>query len=327
MKKLILSIVFAIGLNAIAWAQAEIVPQKIAENLYVVSGMGGNIAFLITSEGVIVVDAGNLPRDGAKVVSLIASLTSQPIKYLVYTHCHGDHVGGAAGFPQDISIIGHSAINHNLKNFIEVNVKTNIEKTYPERIAKLKSEIDSFSGADTTELLKLNDQYSRTLSQFEEYKKIKIRYPNVTFDDSYTINLGEQKVDLLFKGAGHTNDNIVVAFRNLNILHAADLVFNGMVPYVIMNHGATPKGWLRVIEELSAKSYTIIIPGHGAVGGNEILLAQAKYFENLIKDVVQLKGEGKSLDEIKAMLNPKKYGLNGNEHQFPVNVEAVFIEL
>jgi glyoxylase-like metal-dependent hydrolase (beta-lactamase superfamily II) len=274
-----------------------------------------------------VVDAGNLPRDGAKVVSLVASLTNQPIKYLVYTHCHGDHVGGAAGFPNDITIIAHSAINHNLKNFIEVNVKNNIEKTYPERIAKLKGDIDSFSGADTTELLKLNDQYSRTLSQFEEYKKIKIRYPNVTFDNSYTINLGEQNVDLLFKGAGHTNDNIVVVYRNYNIIHAADLVFNGMVPYLIIAHGGTPSGWQRVVQGLYSENFVTVIPGHGAVGGNELLKAQSDYFTRLTTDVKKLKDEGKSIDEIKALLNAAMYGLKGNEQQFLVNVEAVFGEL
>lgn len=327
MKKFILSIAFAIGLNAIAWSQTEIVPQKIADNLYVLSGMGGNIAFLITSEGVMVVDAGNLPRDGAKVVSIVASLTNQPIKYLVYTHCHGDHVGGATGFPEDISIIGHSAIVHNLKNFNEVNIKNNIEKNYPERIAKLKAEVENYTGSDSTQLLSLNEQYNRVLLQFEDYKKLKIRYPNITFDNSYTINLGEQNVDLLFKGAGHTNDNIVVVFRNHNILHAADLVFNGMVPYMIVEHGATPSGWLKVVESLYSNGYTTVIPGHGQVGGMDILKAQADFFSKLIGEVKSMKDSGKTLDEIKTLLNASMYGLKGNEQQFPKNVEAVFKEL
>jgi glyoxylase-like metal-dependent hydrolase (beta-lactamase superfamily II) len=327
MKKFILSVIFAIGLNAIACAQPEIVPQKVAENLYVVSGMGGNISFLITSEGVIVVDAGNLPRDGAKVVSLVSEITNQPIKFLVYTHCHGDHVGGAAGLPENITIIGHTKIVDNLKNFNEVSIKNNIEKAYPERIAKLKGDIDNFSGTDSTELVKLNDQYNRTLLQFEEYKKIKIRYPKVTFDDLYTLNLGEQKVDLLFKGAGHTNDNIVVVYRNYNIIHAADLVFNGMVPFLFVAHGGTPSGWQRVVQGLYSENFVTVIPGHGAVGGNELLKTQSDYFARLTADVKKLKDEGKSIDEIKASLNAAMYGLKGNEHQFPINVEAVFGEL
>ncbi len=309
------------------YAQTSTAPQKLTENLYVVSGMGGNIAFLITPEGVLVVDSGNLPRDGETLVGYISQLTSKPIRYLVYTHCHGDHVGGAAGLPQNITIIAHSKIVDNLKNFNEVNIKNNIEKAYPERIAKLKQDLESTPATDTAGTKRLSEQYQRMLSNFEEYKRIRIRYPNITFTDAYTIQLANEKIDLLFRGAGHTNDNVVVAFRNHNVLHAGDLVFNGMVPFLFTAHGGTPSGWLSAVRQLASEGYEKVIPGHGAVGGNEILLAQAKFFESLIADVGQLKKEGKTLDEIKAMLNSTKYGLKGNEQQFPNSVEAAFNEL
>lgn len=313
--------------HTLAQTGSEPKPKQIAENLFVLSGMGGNVAFLITTEGVVVVDAGNLPRDGAKITSLVKGLTSQPIRYLIYTHCHGDHVGGAVGFPADVTIIAHSAIVNNFKNSIEVSVQNNIEKAFPESIAKLKADIESFSGADTAELTRMKQQYERTLVAFEDYKKIKIRYPHLTFEQNYELKLGDQQIDLLFKGAGHTNDNIVVIFRNHNIIHAADLVFNGMVPYAIANHGATIVGWQKITDALSKNSYALVIPGHGEIGGMELLKTQSSYFLRLIEDVRKFKVAGKTLDEVKGLLKAADYGLKGNEHQFPVNVEVVYNEI
>lgn len=327
MRKFVLFLSLAALVVTSLYAQTSTAPQKLNENLYVVSGMGGNIAFLITPEGVLVVDSGNLPRDGETLVGYIKQLTDKPIRYLVYTHCHGDHVGGAAGLPDNITIIAHSEIVDNLKRFNEVNIKNSIEKGFPERIARLKQDIESAPASDTAARRRLNEQYQRTLANFEEYKRIRIRYPHVTFNDAYTIQLANEKIDLLFRGAGHTNDNIAVAFRNHNVLHAGDLVFNGLVPFLFAAHGGTPGGWLSAVRQLASEGYQKVIPGHGAVGGNEILLAQARFFESLIADVGQLKREGKTLDEIKAALSPARYGLKGNEQQFPNNVEAAFNEL
>jgi glyoxylase-like metal-dependent hydrolase (beta-lactamase superfamily II) len=327
MKKITLSIFFTLAIVANLFGQVEIAPKQIADDLYVVSGMGGNIAFLVTTEGVIVVDSGNLPRDGERIVSMVAEKTSLPIKYLIYTHCHGDHVGGAAGFPESITIIAHKDIVNNLRNFNEVSIKNNIEKTYPDRIAKLNTDINALIATDTLEILRLKEQLNRTISNFTEYKRIKIRYPNITFDGGYTLTLGNHKVELQFLGAGHTNDNIVVVFKNYNIIHAADLLFNGMVPYLFTAHGGTPKGWLKVVEGLSAKDFKVVIPGHGEVGDMSIIDNQVKYFSSLTTDVKRMKDEGKSLEEVKASLNATMYSLKGNEPQFPINVEAVFNEL
>jgi glyoxylase-like metal-dependent hydrolase (beta-lactamase superfamily II) len=82
----------------LAWSQNAPQPltlQKISESLYVIIGDGGNVAFMPTSEGVILVDD-KFAQDAPEIVAKVKSVTSQPIRYVLNTHQHGDHTGGNA---------------------------------------------------------------------------------------------------------------------------------------------------------------------------------------------------------------------------------------
>ncbi len=81
-----------------AWPQNPPAPaalnlQKVTENLYVLIGDGGNVAFMPTSEGVILVDD-KFDRDAPQILAKVKSVTDQPIRYVLNTHQHGDHTGG-----------------------------------------------------------------------------------------------------------------------------------------------------------------------------------------------------------------------------------------
>ena len=80
----------------LAWAQNPPQPldlQKVTDNLYVIIGDGGNIAFMPTSEGVILVDD-KFAADAPQIVAKVKTVTDKPIRYVLNTHQHGDHTGG-----------------------------------------------------------------------------------------------------------------------------------------------------------------------------------------------------------------------------------------
>ncbi len=80
----------------LAWSQnppAALTLQKVTDSLYVIIGDGGNVAFMPTSEGVIVVDD-KFAQDAPQIMEKIKSVTSQPVRYVINTHQHGDHTGG-----------------------------------------------------------------------------------------------------------------------------------------------------------------------------------------------------------------------------------------
>jgi cyclase len=81
-----------------AWSQNQPAPaaltmQKVTDNLYVLIGDGGNVAFMPTSDGVILVDD-KFAQDGPQILAKVKSVTDQPIRYVLNTHQHGDHTGG-----------------------------------------------------------------------------------------------------------------------------------------------------------------------------------------------------------------------------------------
>jgi glyoxylase-like metal-dependent hydrolase (beta-lactamase superfamily II) len=81
----------------LAWSQAQqpaqLELQKVTENLYVIIGSGGNVAFMPTSEGVVVVDD-KFAQDAPQIMAKIKSVTDKPVRYVLNTHQHGDHTGG-----------------------------------------------------------------------------------------------------------------------------------------------------------------------------------------------------------------------------------------
>src|SRR6516162_11939299 len=96
--------------------------QKLKDNLFVLTGGGGNTAVFITSNGVVVVDAKN-PGWGQPILDKIKELTNKPITTLINTHTHGDHVSGNVEFPASVEVI------------VQNNTKANMEKMIPNSTA------------------------------------------------------------------------------------------------------------------------------------------------------------------------------------------------
>jgi glyoxylase-like metal-dependent hydrolase (beta-lactamase superfamily II) len=87
--------------------------NKIADDLYEIEGDGGNVAIYITNEGVILVDD-KFEYDYNDIVDKVKSVTSQPIRYVLNTHHHGDHTGSNAKFPPSTEIIAHANARKNM---------------------------------------------------------------------------------------------------------------------------------------------------------------------------------------------------------------------
>jgi glyoxylase-like metal-dependent hydrolase (beta-lactamase superfamily II) len=83
--------------------------EKITDDLYVISGEGGNVTAYLTDDGVILIDS-KFDRNYDDLVAEVKSLTDKPIKYVINTHAHGDHTGGNVKFPPWTQIVGHANV-------------------------------------------------------------------------------------------------------------------------------------------------------------------------------------------------------------------------
>lgn len=96
-------------------APAALEIQKVKDNLYMITGAGGNTAAFITDKGVVVVDT-KLPNNGPGILDKIKSVTSKPVTMVINTHTHGDHVGSNSAFTGAVEFVAQE------------NTKTNMEK-------------------------------------------------------------------------------------------------------------------------------------------------------------------------------------------------------
>ena len=113
---------FFCELFAFTYAENDIVMLRVTPNIFMISSYGGNVAFLVTEEGILVVDAGMFPYQGEEIVENIRQVSDKEIKYLVYTHYHIDHVLVAQSFPSSACIVSH------------VNTKNIIIKSFPQKV-------------------------------------------------------------------------------------------------------------------------------------------------------------------------------------------------
>ena len=79
-------------------------PEKVADNLYMIPGQGGNTAAFITSTGVVIVDT-KLANNGQAILDQLKTVTDKPVTHIINTHTHGDHTGSNDFFPASVDIV------------------------------------------------------------------------------------------------------------------------------------------------------------------------------------------------------------------------------
>src|SRR5947209_7641886 len=129
-------------------AQQPLEIQKVKDNLYMITGGGGNTAAFITDGGVVVVDTKN-PGNGQMILDKIKSVTSKPVTMIINTHTHGDHTGSNEFFPPTVDIVAHENTKANMEKmdaFKGDKAKFLPKKTYKDKmtLGKGKDEIDLF---------------------------------------------------------------------------------------------------------------------------------------------------------------------------------------
>jgi len=230
---------------------------------------GGNVGIILLRDSVAAVDA-QYPVPGQDFRRSISSVTEKPVKYLLLTHSHGDHVFGNQAF-EDCEIIAQRL----LKERMEANLKT---EWSPDGLKKM-----------------LEDVRKNRPEQVPLLEGLRIVLPTKTFEERYSLGEGVELLHL----PGHTAGSTVVHVVDDKLLFSGDLIFAGQFPWG-GDPTADPDRWIDSFKEILAMNIDTIVPGHGPVCYKEEVKKQLVFFEGVRKEIRRLISEGATAEEVAA---------------------------
>jgi quinoprotein relay system zinc metallohydrolase 2 len=218
-------------------------------------GAIANVGFVIGANVVAVIDSGGSVAEGRRLLAAIRARTDKPIRYVINTHAHPDHVFGNAAFSADGTLfVGH----HNLAKALATRAPY-----YLDAFRKIMGE--------------------------GLINEVRIVPPNLLVDGSIRLDLGSRSLLLQAWPAAHSDSDLTVLDEQSKTLFAGDLVFVSHIPVV----DGSLLGWLRMMGELGGQPALRVIPGHGAVSAwPDALADERRYLETLASDVRALVARG-----------------------------------
>lgn len=208
------------------FSDVEIKTVKVSESIYMLVGVGGNIGLAVGNNGTFMIDD-QYAELSEKIIAAIKDITDKPLKFLINTHWHTDHVEGN----ENIAGEGALLVAHE-------NVRVRMS---------------------TEQFIKAFD---RTVPPSPE-----AALPEITFTNSMTFHFNGDDIHVFHVKNAHTDGDAIIHFRNDNVIHMGDTYFNGMYPFIDVSTGGSLRGMIIAIDEVLkiANDETKIIPGHGSL--------------------------------------------------------------
>jgi len=212
--------------------------QAVAPNVWFVQGEAAlgsaanrnfisNAGVVVTSEGVVVIDALGSPALAEELLAAIGRITPQPVRYVIVTHYHADHIYGLQAFKaRGATLIAHAAGREYLNS-----------DTAARRLEASRADLAPWIDAKTR--LVAADRW---------------------LDADTPLTLGGERFHIRHAGPAHTGEDLVVLAERSRVLFAGDIVFRGRIPFV---GNADSSRWIDTLDRLAADAPAILVPGHG----------------------------------------------------------------
>ncbi len=262
-----------------------------------------NAAIIIGENGVLVVDTQTAPAVARAVMAEIRKLTDQPVRWVVNTHWHGDHVQGNSAYRDafpGVEFLAHTNTREDIEKRAIPQLKQDIDETaaWLERAAKAL-ETGEYNGQKLTaeQIEQVRGRVGRRTAQLAKLRDVKdFVLPDSTLTESATLRLGSEIRVMHF--AGHTRGDVVVYLPAERVLITGDLLDD--LPYT--GHGS-PRALVETLRAFEKLEFDAMIPGHGRVRrgteAREHLRKVAELFDAIVQQTEAAAREGLSVDDAK----------------------------
>lgn len=257
--------------------QEKDIPIKVTEVapglFYQYHHQESNNAFLVTDEGVLVIDTRQHPRRAEELLATIRKVTDKPIKWVINTHAHGDHYFGNSVFKREgATFIAHRDTAGMMKSHLDIEMKRR-QGYFRQR------------------------QYDPA--------EVKLVLPDLTFDSKLTLTLGGRIVELLYIGAGQNPGDTLVYFPQERVMFTGGPFSRNSWP----NPSFTPSmaNWVALLRQIAAMDVNIYLGGHGDIGNKQDVLHEAQMLADFDAGMRDAVAKGMSRDEIIKNVKFEKY--------------------
>jgi len=236
--------------------------EHVAGSVYVITGRGGNIGLSVGDDGVFMIDDQYAPLTPA-IREVIGRLTDQPVRFVLNTHWHGDHVGGN----ESLGGTGSLIVAHD-------NVR--------ERMST--DQVMAFWGREVP-------------------ASPAGALPVVTFTEAVTFHFNNDTIRAIHQPNAHTDGDAVVYFENADVLHMGDIYWNGAYPFIDSGSGGSIRGMIAAVDAVLPRLSpgADVIAGHGPPKSDRAALAAYRDMLATVADRIQAAIDaGKTLEEVQA---------------------------
>jgi cyclase len=275
------------------WAQ-ELGPgfHKIKDGIYTFApdATTTTCSFIVTQEGVVMIDSCNSPLDSRKMAAAIKKVTDKPVVFLIDTETHSDHTANHFIFSPPATIINHAGAGEGMKKEYDPKRAETLAAKSPEMRAAL-----------------------------EGFRMIT---PQIEYKDRMTIHLGERIFELIYLKNVHSEADTAIWLPKERVLFAASAAnvrrFLNLRPSVVI------PDVLASYKLMKSLNPEVVVTGHGPPTTTKVFDEYEGFYTLLLKRVGDMAGQGKSLDEIKKELKMPEYADWHDQNRLGANIDAAY---
>lgn len=265
---MLLFIVAVSSVHAQDFDQVQIKTVKVANGVYMLMGSGGNIGVLRGADGVFMIDDQYAPLT-EKIKAAISEFCDQPVRFVINTHWHDDHVGGNEKLGEaGAVIVAHENVRQRMST----------------------EQVVEFFGANVP-------------------PAPKAALPIITFTRDVNFHLNGHEMHVFHVENAHTDGDVVIHFRKANVVHTGDIYFAGAYPFIDLSSGGSIDGIIAAASRILSMidDTTKVIPGHGSLSNREEMQSYLAMLTSVRDRISQHISTGKTLEDVLAAKHTQEY--------------------